>query len=377
MTFKDRTLKKNLNTENVDAELRNRGYNQFDLAANYIQGFKGIGKPIKSDLRSNDKNYSLHTQVGKYGDLIVSDFGLKIGMTIFDYIGYKYYGEGPRNYIKGLNKIKKDYRLENLSSPMFKDNELVSKEIPKKHNIVMNVNSLSVKLEVRRQRVKGEIHWSEQDIQYWKQFGISISKLEEKKIVPLSIFWITNYSKGGIRIKYDVSKELAYVYPFFRDEYGHFMYKIYLPNGYKGDTNFKWFSNVNKKVVQNIENIPKKGDLLIIQSSYKDICTMEVLLGNLPIVAPNGEGMWFDTEIWKYLRTNWKNIILFGNNDSEKEDNPGLNFARKHGLEYNIPFIALPDNTTSDISDYYKKYGKDKAKKILDTMMNNVTTLLV
>ena len=377
MNFKNRTLRKNLNTKNVDTELRNRGYNQFDLAANYIQGFKGIGKSIKSDLRSNDKNDSLHTQVGKYGDLIVSDFGLKIGMTIFDYIGYKYYGEGARNYIKGLNKIKRDYRLSNLSSPMFKDNEIISKIDPKRHNIIMDVNSLSVKLEVRRQRKKGEIYWTKQDIEYWAQYGISISKLEEKKIVPLSLFWITNYSKGGIRTKFDVSKELAYVYPFFRDEYGHFMYKIYLPYGYKGDLNFKWISNVNKKVVQNIENIPKKGSLLIIQSSYKDICTMEVLVDNLAILAPNGEGMWFDTEIWKYLRTNWKNIVLFGNNDSEKKDNPGLKFARKHALEYNIPFIALPNDTASDISDYYKEYGKDKTKKILDIIMDNVETLLV
>ncbi len=256
MNFKNRTLKKNLNNKNVNAELKNRGYNQFDLAANYITGFKGLGKPINSDLRTDDKNGSLHTQVGKSGDILVSDFGLKIGMNIFEYIAYKYYGEGNRNHIRGLNKIKQDFKLKNLNSPIFNDSNVIKEQItPKQHNIDISNNSLSVKLEVKRQRIKGSIHWSIKDIAYWKQYGIPISKLEEKKIMPLSAFWITNYNKGGIRIKFDVSKELAYVYPFFRNEYGHFMYKIYLPLGYRGDTNFKWVSNVNKKVIQNIENI--------------------------------------------------------------------------------------------------------------------------
>lgn len=368
---------KKLNTSNLNAELKNRGYNQFDLATEYITGFKGLGKPIKSDLRPNDKNSSLHTKVGRFGDILVSDFGLKTGMTIFKYIAYKYYGEGAKNYIKGLNKIKLDYKLTNLSAPLFKCNETSKKIIPKKHNIIINTNSLSVKLEVKRQRKNNNIFWSNKDREYWKQFGIPITKLEEKKIMPLSSFWITNYSKGGNRIKFDVRNELAYVYPFFRDDYGHFMYKIYLPKGYRGDLNFKWISNVNKKVVQNIENIPKKGDLLIIQSSYKDICTMEVLNKNLNILAPNGEGIWFDTEIWKNLRKNWKNIVLFGNNDSEKKDNPGLKFVRKHAIEYNIPFVCLPDNTSSDISDYYKKYGIKKTVEFLNTIEHNIQTLLV
>ncbi len=102
MKFKNRTLKKKLNTANINVELRNRGYNQFDLAAYYITGFKGLGKAVNSDIRHDDKNSSLHTQVGKFGDILVSDFGLKIGMTIFEYIAYKYYGEGSRNYIRGL-----------------------------------------------------------------------------------------------------------------------------------------------------------------------------------------------------------------------------------------------------------------------------------
>jgi len=376
--FKNRSLKKALNTQNVAAELQNRGYNQIDLAANYITGFKAIGKPVNSDLRSNDKNGSLYTQVGRYGDIMVSDFGYKIGMTMFEYIAFKYFGVGARNYIRGLHKVKTDYGLQNLAGPKFNDVQIKTiVGVPKQHNIEIDRNSLSVKLEVKRQRELGKIHWTPADIKYWKQFGIPVSKLEEKRIAPLSAFWITNYNKEGIRIKFNVSEELAYVYPFFRDEFGHFMYKIYLPNGYKGDKNFKWISNVNKKVVQNIENIPKKGKLLIIQSSYKDVCTMEVLNEDLNVLSPNGEGIWFDEEVWNYLKTNWEYIVLFANNDPGKIPNPGLEFAKKHSLKYNIPFISTPDNTTSDISDYYKVYGKDKTKQLIDKLLLDVESLLI
>ena len=195
--------------------------------------------------------------------------------------------------------------------------------------------------------------------------------------MPLSTFWITNYNKGGIRVKYDVTNELAYVYPFFKDDYGHLMSKISLHYGYKGNLNFKWISNVNKGVIQNIESIPKKGDLLIIQSSYKDICTMEILNKELNVIAPNGEGIWFDDDTWKELRKNWRSIVLFANNDFEKKDNPGLAFAKKHSLKYNIPFISTQNFTTSDISDFYKKYGFRATKKFLNKTLDTINTLLV
>lgn len=374
--FKNRIFKKSLSTKNINNSLKDKGYNQFDLAAYYITGFKGLGKPINSDLRSNDKNGSLHTKVGKYGDILVSDFGLKIGMTIFEYIAIKYFGESKLDYIKGLDKIRIDYNLTDLVTASFNSNRTIKNIIPKQHKIEISTNSLSTKIEVKRARINGKINWKKQDIKYWNQFGITTKKLEEKGIMPLDAFWITNYNKGGNRNKFDITNELCYVYPFFRDDYGHFMYKIYLPLGYKGNLNFKWISNVNKSVVQNFEFIKQKGDLLIIQSSYKDICCIEILNPKLNIIAPNGEGIWFNNEVWQQLQKNWKNIILFANNDFEKDNNPGLTFARNHSLKYNIPFICTPDNTASDISDYYKLYGEEKTKLFLKDSLNNINTLI-
>jgi len=368
--FKILRPKKSLTIDNINAELKNKGYNEFDVLSFYMKGFKSIGKPINSDLRDNDKNASLHTKIIN-GRIIISDFGLKTGMSVYDYIALKYFGETKKDFIKALNLVRKDFNLNNiLGLPEIKINH--KNLLPKRHNIQLTTNTIKPKIEVKRRRKNGKIYWKKEDILYWKEYGISIEKLEEKKIAPLSAFWITNEYE---RKKFNVENELCYVYPFFRDEEGHFMYKIYLPKGLKGNMNFKWISNVNKKVIQNIQFIPKQGEYLIIQSSFKDIMLMEELNPEIYAISPNGEGMWFSDKKWEELRKNWKHIIIYGNNDFNKKDNPGLNFARKHSLKYKIPFFINPDNTSSDISDYYKKYGKDKTKELLNYFIKMVREL--
>ena len=368
-----------LNTHNVLKSLQKRGYNQYDIAAKYISGFKGVGQKIKSDLRTNDKLNSLSVMVGQSGDIIVSDFGYKTGMTIFEYVSEKYFGLGSKNYILALDKIRQDFGLTDLYQPIIKTpsaNISTTYEMPVKHNMDIKP-MLPTKIEIKGQRIGEKIHWNSDDLYYWKQYGISKKKLEEKNIIPLEAFWLTNYTKDGIRQKYDTSNILAYAYPFQLNEFGQRMYKIYMPYGFKNIPDFRWVSNTNKYAVQNLFHIPKQGELLIIQSSYKDIMCMEEMNDSICAVAPPSECIWFDDKVWDYFKQNWKYIVIFGNNDSAKEDNSGLKLARKHSLKYAIPFILPPDNTTSDISDYYLKYGEVAARHLLDKSLSNVEKYLL
>ncbi len=364
--IKSKELRKKLTRANVEEELRLNGWNEYDLAKHYIDGFKKLNTQIKSDLRDNDKNNSLLTRVHN-GKLVISDFGLKTGMNIYNYLILKH----SCSFIQTLNTIRNDFNLDRIEKL---PSGRVRRKVPVKHNKIIK-ETLPVKIEVKRTRYKSKVHWLRKDIRYWKQYGISTNKLEEKKIAPLDTFWITNYNTNGRRTTFDVSKDLCYVYPSFRNKEGFFMYKLYIPEGFKNNNNFKWISNVNKKVIQNIEHIPKSGDLLIIQSSYKDIMLMEELDSSVNVIAPNGEGIWFEDEAWNQLRKNWKRIVLFANNDSNKEDNPGLAFARKHSEKYNIPFVCTPNGTTSDISDYYKEYGKGKTQVLLKEILNNINLI--
>ena len=65
------------------------------------------------------------------------------------------------------------------------------------------------------------------------------------------------------------ASKLSYTYDYYVKD-GIFRRKIYQPlNEY-----MKWLSNCSLDVVQNYRNLPKSGDLLIIQSSLKDALTM-------------------------------------------------------------------------------------------------------
>lgn len=368
-----KNVKKNLTKENIEKALKDKGYNEFDVAKYYIPRFKRFNEHFKSDIRSDDHNNSMICRI-QNGKLMISDFGYQTGMSIYDYLVLKYNFHQRNGFYRVLNMIREDFKLDGILP--LKGEKSPNTTNPIAYNEEIKESSLPVKIEVKRKRINGEIKWEKKDAEYWHSYGISLTKLEEKGIAPLEKFWITNFNKDGIRREYNVEKELCYVYPFYKNSKGNFMYKIYLPLGFKGNKDFKWISNVNKKVVQNYQCIDKTGELLIIQSSFKDTMLMEELMPGLNIVAPNGEGMWFNETIWKDLSSRYTYKLLFANNDYPKNPNPGLEFARKHSLLYNIPFVCTPDNTTSDISDYYKKYGKEETIKFLNQVFYNINLIL-
>jgi len=192
--------------------------------------------------------------------------------------------------------------------------------------------------------------FNQRDIKFWNSFYISVEKLKSKHIYPISYYWIND-------IIYDVRGTLCFAYPLGVYN-GVFRYKIYRPF-----SSIKWRTNSNKDVIQNIHFIPKSGDLLIIQTSYKDVMCMESL-GNYHTVALNSESTWFSEKTWLRLKSRWKNIIYFANNDWEKKHNPGLMYAERYFEQFKVPYIYTP-NGWSDISDFLRDNGPYKTKQFL------------
>jgi hypothetical protein len=89
-------------------------------------------------------------------------------------------------------------------------------------------------------------------------------------------------------------------------------------------------------------------------------------LTDYPVIPLNSEGKWFEPRLWNKLKNHFDKIIYFANNDSDKEINTGIELAKKWKEMYGIEYISTPDNTASDISDYYKKYGKIETKKLIN-----------
>jgi len=356
--FKKQELKK-LTTENVRKSLEQNGYNELDLCRYYITDFKKLGKSVNSDLRANDTNASLH--VKSVNDrIIISDFGYKIGMTIYMYIHEKYFKANKHGFMEALELIRQDFHLKDLSSYYYARSLSRVKKKPIKHNLKM-VDSSPILLQIKPRK------WSNEDTEFWNQYHLDKIDFHNSNIVikPLSKFRIVNELLGTITT-IELNNNLSYAYCAYYD--GKWHYKIYSPYGVDGKGTIKWVSNVKKDYVFGKTSI-KNYDVLIIQSSAKDkVLINKMGYYSLPLSA---EGMWFSDTFWNKLRMSFKTILLFANNDWEKEDNSGINLAVKHYKDYKIDGILTTPNIkdVTDISDYTQKYNFKKAKLLVDKLI--------
>lgn len=206
--------------------------------------------------------------------------------------------------------------------------------------------------------------WNKEDLAYWEQYGLSLEWLVSKNISPISHYWVI---KGEDSKLFYCTNKMTFVYTYYEIN-GIFLYKLYSPL----EINFRWISNVNANVIENWRFIDKnhRRKNLIIQSSLKDIGVMEHfrdtynIFKDYDFISPIAEGIWFSD--WEIIRAEYTKVIYYGNNDYDNKDNPGLGYARKYAREFFLPFYVNPSwALASDISDYRKKEGEVKTKKLL------------
>ena len=324
---------------------------QEEIASRYISGFHKIGESFKSEFR-REGVASSRVFWGKYGDLMFKDFGdphLDKAISVIQYVQYKF---NLNNFQEAVNKIAKDFSLvggsvnEASSIKRRTNKEKIKREYNAPSNLVIKIKKRD---------------WSKYDKEYWGQYKIKTNLLERNKIVPVSHVFYNNYSP----VQYSGS-HLIYSYNYYWSN-GIFRRKIYQP--YSKEE--KWRTNTDFTVVQNYPKIPKGGDLLFIQSSYKDCMVME-LLGYYAI-APNKEGSWLPDYYWKKLKERWKKIIIFWDNDHTKKENSGLIMAQNYSKEYNIPYIITPPiKDVTDISDLVAKYDLSDGKEVVKQALNKI-----
>ena len=319
---------------------------QEDIATRYISGFSKIGDSFKSEFRT-EKLPSSRVFYGKHGDLMFKDFGdpnFKKAISIIQYVQYKY----DLKYQAAINKIGIDFGLikgDDISCSIVKSKrKKIKREYKAPSNLVIRIRKRD---------------WSEYDKEYWGSYYIPTTLLERNQIYPISHVFYGSYPPTEYS-----SNHLIYSYDYYWSN-GIFRRKIYQPKSLTE----KWRTNTDYTVVQNYPNIPKDGgDLLFIQSSYKDCMVMEQL--GYYSVAPNNEGSWIPKYYWDKLKDRWNKLVIFWDNDWEKDENSGLIMAQNYGKEYNIPYITTPDiKGITDISDYVRMYGIDKGKELVKELI--------
>lgn len=129
--------------------------------------------------------------------------------------------------------------------------------------------------------------------------------------------------------------------------------KIYRP--LSPDKSKKWGGNANTKDIGGMFQLTRKGKLLLITSSIKDIMVLKQ--HGFQAICFNGEGYGTSDKSYNELRPyiiglkkRFENIVLFLD-----ADDAGVSYSMKLASKLKCKYIILPKE--KDISDYQKKYG--------------------
>ena len=296
---------------------------EYDIYASYIGQFKP-GLIYNSPFRK-DTNPSFGIFLSKRtGKLLFKDHGSGVCGDIIKFV--REY-TGISNYNEVLQEIVK--RLKITNKTVLKS----TKPIESKETVIGIVRQAFTKI----------------DEQYWGSYHISMPTLEKYNVHSIKYYLCNGIVKG-----------------IYKDENPMYAYKVY--NNFKiyrplGDKFTKWRNNLTEFDVQGYAQLPKKGNLLIITKSLKDVMVLHEMGYNA--VSPSSESTFIPDIVLNDLKKRFKNILLCFDRDIA-----GVSNMRKVSLKTGIKgFLVHKSFKAKDISDAVKTNGfesvHDWLKKLL------------
>lgn len=362
MTF-NYEKKKKLNKANISASV-----SDYDLLCYYVKEFRGFGKPIHSNLRSNDKkSKSMHFITGATGRAVISDFGYKKGINIWNYLlEYLNYPDNTDGFLSLLDTIREDFKLD--LECYTKRSIKVAKKSKKEPIIHGKEFTPSRDWDIRcRYRAWNGTY----DKDFWfGRYGISGDLLQSLNIKPLDSFQLV---QGDKKIQYLASeKNPRYAYVPHPDlQISGWKRKIYSPKGIKD----KWFNSLTQETALAYHLLPAQGKYLIIETSLKDTATnLQIFKDekNYSFLDMFSESVWFSKSTWADLRSRFDWIFLHGDNDE-----PGRRMARMHfedNPELDGWFCNPLKEELKDSSDMRWALGEKACKEFIVNTVETLTT---
>ncbi len=185
--------------------------------------------------------------------------------------------------------------------------------------------------------------WLDFDLQWWMSYGVDLNTLERYNVRPLQSVWLDNNKMYS----YFQGVNPAYAY------YIQGSIKVYYPFNKK----YRFLSN-NARVLQGYEQLPDKGDYLVITKSMKDV--MLLARYNVDAVAPQSETIICNDNIMDGLKDRFKLVVIFM--DQDRAGKHALYQWRKKG--YDVLLIPYKYGA-KDISDFYRKFGPEKTRNLV------------
>ena len=267
----------------------------------------------------------------------------KKGSFIFSHynnqIVWRDFGIDPRPF-DSLNFISKLFNLDfhgaikKVYDELHKYN-LVKQQIP--HLKIPNKRTILPTLKYSTLKAKEKEYWYN-------------GKVTDKEIDIYNIFKSEVWYDSK-KVIYSTDKNISFVYLFDTIQK---IWKAYNP--YPKNGTLKFFSNNIANHVQNFDKLGITGsDILFITKSYKDCIVLNKV--GFDAIAPHCEAILLDPWYIDYLKTRYKHIYVFFDNDFTGVSK-STEFTERFFLNYiNIPTsLSKPDIEIKDPWDVIKEY---------------------
>lgn len=256
------------------------------------------------------------------------------------------------SFLEGLAFTVKDFSLFNKIKVPYDIN------VVKQTARYENPRALGDYSEIEREITIKIRDWNQEDIDYWKSMGVSKETATWGYIFPIEYYFINKMPVKCPR--------LTFAFGEHKDD--KWTFKIYQPkNPYK-----KWTNYNDSSVIELWSKLPEKGNYLIIASSRKDsLCVIENL--RIPSIAFQGEAVTPKEKIMLDLKSRFKHIFLFYDNDYSSDSNWGQINARKITDKYDfVKNIFIPtDYLSKDPSDCVDNHNVELFKTISRDLILN------
>lgn len=305
----------------------------------YMEYYLGI--PVKKGLFKSplriDDHPTCSFYVNKSGDVIFNDFKGDFYGNFISVVMRKF----SCTYHQALKIIANDFGL--ISSPHLKKNKGKINERAEKFE---ETGPASIQIEMQ--------DFSQKELEWWASYGITLPILRKFRVYSCkSIFLNGNYFAS--------SNEQSPIYGYYKGKKdGLELWRIYFPKR----KSYRFLSNWSAKMIQGLDQLPKKGKVLVITKSLKDVMTFYSC--GIPAIAPNSENLFIPQTLFDELKSRFEHICVLYDNDLA-----GVSNMKKIRKDTGLICLMIPRSYgAKDISDFHKKYGHKKTLELIQEGVN-------
>lgn len=305
----------------------------------YYLGIKVAKGLFCSPLR-RDNTPTCSFYKNKSGELIFKDFNGSFYGNFISVVMEKYHV----SYYKALQIIAEDFNLSKRHT-----DKVAVNPIKPSTTVFKDIGPADVRVEIK--------DFTQEELNWWNSYGITLDILKKFNV----------YSCKNIFLNGELFKTIYkdnFMFGYYGGKKDNLeLWRIYFPK----QSNYRFLTNWPAKKIQGLKQLKKDGNICVITKSMKD--TMCLYSLGISAIAPNSENLFIADTILERLKSKFKYIIVLYDNDL-----PGIQNMRKIKKKHpELIYFYIPRHyNAKDISDFYKKYGKDKTLEFVKDNLNKL-----